>query len=502
MTFINPATERMLGWTETDLVDSKLHDRMHHNHADGTLYSYNDCPVCMACLSGQVQHQVSALFWRKNGSSFPVEYTSIPIRNDENELIGSVIVFRDVSQKILDEQERQRLEAQLRQAQKMETIGQLTGGIAHDFNNILSSMLGFTHLARKQTKSSTNLELLDYLNEIEIAGERARELISKLTVFSHAAKRKPEYIRVMKVIDESMRLIRPTIPASISINTVYDPGIEHAMLYIDPLHVQQIIMNLCINARDAMAGEGEISIELTMNRIDSLRCSSCLRKLNGKYLELIVKDNGCGIQKERTQAIFDPFYTTKQAGQGTGLGLAVVDGLVHESKGHIFLASEPGQGSEFRIVFPDFQDNDFSNSQCNEKPKLDIPIVSTQARIMVVDDEEAIGRFLKEFLSDFGYQVSCFQDSKAALNAFNRDKRCFDLVITDQTMPSMTGMELSREMLAISPEIPIILCSGYTDQVNQNEITEYGIRRYLNKPVELGELTSAISRLLAEQESG
>ncbi len=499
--FVNPAAERMLGWTTTDLVDAILHDKMYHSDVDGTPYSYQDCPVCMAYLRGQVQHQVSALFWRKDGSSFPAEYTSIPIRNDENELIGSVIVFQDVSQRIEHEQERQRLEIQLRQAQKMETIGQLTGGIAHDFNNILGSMLGFTHLAKQHAKNSTNLELQDYLNEVETAGERAKGLISKLTVFSHAAKRKPEYTQVMTVIDESVRLIRPTIPASITINTVYDPEIEHAILFIDPLHIQQVIMNLCINARDAMAGEGEISIELTIRKIDSLRCSSCLRKLNGEYLELIVKDNGCGIQKERTQAIFDPFFTTKQTGQGTGLGLTVVDGLVHESKGHIFLVSEPDKGSEFRIVFPEFNDEDISNSQSIEKPKLDVPVVSREARILVVDDEEAIGRFLKEFLSDLGYHVSCFQDGQSALNVFNQDKISFDLVVTDQTMPNMTGIELSREILALNPEIPIILCSGYTDQVNQNDITDYGIRRYLNKPVELGELTSTISSLLSEQES-
>lgn len=347
--FVNSATEQLLGWSAIDLVNSTLHFKMHHSQSDGTPYSKHDCPICMGYTSGQVQHKVSALFWRKDGSSFAAEYSSIPVSNDQSELIGSVIIFRDISQMVECEQQRQRLELQLRQAQKMETIGQLTGGITHDFNNILGSILGFTHLAKQQVKHSTNLELLQYIGEVETAGERAKDLISRLTVFSHASKRKPVNTQVMKVIDESVRLIRPTIPASITVNTVYDPGVERATLYADPMHIQQIIMNLCINARDAMNGAGQITIELTNNRIESQSCTTCHCVLNGMYLELIVRDNGCGIQQEQIEVIFDPFFTTKKAGQGTGLGLAVVDGLVHESKGHICLVSEPGKGSEFRI---------------------------------------------------------------------------------------------------------------------------------------------------------
>ncbi|MCH9697674.1 MAG: response regulator, partial [Gammaproteobacteria bacterium] len=394
--------------------------------------------------------------------------------------------------------ERQQLEAQLRQAQKNETIGQLTSGIAHDFNNILGSIIGYTSLAKRQLNNSTHVNLPQYLNEIETAGERAKDLISKLAVFTYPTKRNPELTQVTNIINESIRLLRPALPASIALTTEYEPGVELISVYVDPIHIQQVIMNLCINARDAMEGEGEINIELSTRRIEPQVCDTCRSTLEGECLELIVRDNGCGIPKEQIEIIFDPFFTTKETGQGTGIGLAVVDGLVHESKAHICLDSVPGEGSVFQIFFMELKKQSASNARVEQKQKPVIPFIAQKAHIMIVDDEEAIGRFLKEFLSDFGYEVSCFTDSETALKAFQNDTQAFDLVVTDQTMPNLTGVKLSREILALNPDVPIILCSGYADQINQAEIVDFGIRRYLNKPVDLGELSTEINRLLTD----
>ncbi len=281
VTLANPAAERMLGWAASDLIGSSLHYKIHHRQLEGSVYSVNDCPICMVSTDSQVHHKITEVFWRKDRTSFPVEYTSIPILNDQSELSGTVVVFRDISTQIESEKERQYLELQLRQAQKMETIGQLTGGIAHDFNNILCSMLGFTYLAKSQVNTSTSENLFEYLNEIETAGEKARDLISKLTVFSHSAKRYPENIQIMDIVDESIRLLRPTIPSSIAVNTYYEPGIENVSVYVDPMHIQQVVMNLCINARDALEDGGEISVELKISQENSQVCSSCQSKLEG-----------------------------------------------------------------------------------------------------------------------------------------------------------------------------------------------------------------------------
>ena len=397
-------------------------------------------------------------------------------------------------------EEHEHLQNQLLQARKMEAVGQLSGGIAHDFNNMLSSILGYAGLALERPDDLADSELDEYLQEVIRAGERARDVIGKMLSFSRARKGQAECIEVRPIICETIKMLRFTLPASIVLDV--DPGDESLAANIDPVQLQQIIMNLSINARDAMRNKGVLNIvarALTVaGRDGRLECQSCRETISpGDYIDLSVRDTGGGIDQELLDRIFDPFFTTKDIGKGTGMGLSVVHGIVHEAAGHILVESVRGEGMAFRILLP-------ASAGGGDEPATDtsslveLGAAIGAARILVVDDETSVAGFLRELLHLAGYEVVLAGDGAKALEIFQQQSGRFDLVVTDQTMPNLTGAELARQLLALSPDLPVILCTGYSEEVDEACARKIGIQGYMEKPVSSRVLLGRIAELLEE----
>lgn len=407
-------------------------------------------------------------------------------------------------------QERHELNRQLQQAQKMEAIGQLTGGIAHDFNNILASILGFTSLALQRFVRDDQPELQDYLSEVLHAGERARDLVSQMLAFSRTGSSNVHQLQLAPMVKEVTKMLKATLPSSIQLSSQIDADVPTVMM--DPVQLQQVLMNMCINARDAIGDKGRIDIRVRRMHIvkhdlhDSqtdassvvLRdiCDACHHDIEeGDYTELSVRDSGSGISDETLKRIFEPFFTTKDVNKGTGMGLSMVHGIIHQHEGHILVDTEIGIGTTFRLLFP------VGKPVSNHRPDIGLetsPITEglNGARILIVDDEESIARFMGDLFENRGGKPTIMVDSQAALDLFSQDPTAFDLVITDQTMPGLTGAELAQEMLALRPELPVILCTGYSEQVDEAKAKALGIRGYLTKPMDVKTLFNLVQSLI------
>ncbi len=395
--------------------------------------------------------------------------------------------------------EKEHLQNQLVQARKMEAIGQLSGGIAHDFNNMLSSILGYAGLALERTDDLPKESLDEYLTEVVLAGERARDLVGQMLSFSRTRKGVAARVEIRPIINEAAKMLRFTLPASIEL--IVDAGDDALAVNMDPVQLQQIIMNLSINARDAMHNKGRLSLSAQRVTISEnhtrQECRSCGEVVaTGNYIELSVKDSGDGIDQELLGRVFDPFFTTKGVGKGTGLGLSVVHGIVHETGGHILVSSMPNEGTIIRLLLPPAEGVPKKEDVTLISRSEIVQKVTETAHILVVDDEQSVAGYLKELLSMSGYDVMLASDGIEALELFKRQPEDIDLVITDQTMPKLTGSELSAELLALSPDLPIILCTGYSEDVNEVRAREIGIKGYMHKPVASRMLLGEIEKLL------
>jgi len=398
-------------------------------------------------------------------------------------------IWRDVTERRAGEIEREELQNQLVQSQKMEALGQLTGGIAHDFNNILASILGYTELAILKSESFYDEKLDEYLIQVQKSGERARDLISQMLAFGRTSNTKPQATKIDMIVIEVTKLLDSILPSTIEINLEFDKHIPAVM--IDPVQLHQIVMNLCINARDSMDGNGVITIKVLNVVTQETICTSCQQKIQGSYLELCVEDLGCGIDSSTIARIFEPFYSSKPVDKGTGMGLSVVHGIVHQVKGHILVDSIPDSGTRFSILFPitdELEHHSFSD--------IVPPRLINEGNILVVDDEESLTKFITELLDIHGFRVTVANSGSKALEIYKNNPENFDLVITDQTMPGMTGIELSKNLKQLNESLPIILCTGYSEQVSSENAHLHGISEYLTKPVSREVLLNTISQLL------
>ncbi|NOX08805.1 MAG: GAF domain-containing protein [Gammaproteobacteria bacterium] len=390
--------------------------------------------------------------------------------------------------------ERHHLNKQLRQAQKMEVIGQLTGGIAHDFNNILTSILGFTNLALERFVTDNQPELRKYLMEVSLAGERARDLVSQLLAFSRTSSGEAKPLQLSPMVHEVIRLLQATLPSSIQVCSQLETDLPAVMM--DPVQLQQILMNLCINARDAMGNRGRIDIETRYNQTQSQAvCVACHHDIEaGSYVELSVSDTGTGISQEVLSRIFEPFFTTKEVGKGTGMGLSMLHGIVHQHKGHILVDTKADSGTTFRLLFPVTENillhQEHSIVEINPAKSLN------HARILIVDDEESVAGFMSDLFESRDGDVTVLTNSQSALRLFKQDPSAFDLVITDQTMPGLSGAELARSLLIIRPELPVILCTGYSENMDEEKARALGISGYINKPMNVNTLLSMVIQRL------
>ncbi len=379
-------------------------------------------------------------------------------------------------------------ERQLQQVLKIQAIGTLAGGIAHDFNNILFPIVGYTELTMDEVSEDSVAH--KNLEEILKAAHRAKNLVQQILTFSRQSDQERKPIKVQSIITETLRLLRASIPASIEIIHKIQDDCGHIMG--DPTQIHQVIMNLCTNAYQAMQDKGG-KLEVILTEID-VGYEEMIDKVgmqHGKHLRLLVKDEGCGMEASVLDRIFEPYYTTKEQGKGTGLGLSVIHGIVKNHGGDITVKSTPGKGTIFQVYLPLIEDVD-----------PDVEFESTdgatkgEERILLVDDEEQIVAMEQQMLENLGYRVTARTDSAEALKVFAEHPQDFDLVITDMTMPHMTGDQLAQKMLDIEPNIPVILCTGFNQGITEEKALAMGIQKFVMKPVVKKELATTIRTVL------
>lgn len=408
------------------------------------------------------------------------------------------LIKRDLDQIEIDRQkeEEQRLaiEKRLSDSQKMEALGTLSGGIAHDFNNILSGIFGYSQLMNSHINDPVKVS--DYNHKIIKAAQRAASLIQQILSFSRQSEYKKQPVSLSNIVFEVLALIRSTIPSNIQIQENLN---TNAKILANSTQIHQVIMNLCTNAYHAIGNKsGKLIIKLEELELSSVPIEAERNSFPGRFLKLTVSDTGSGIEKGIREKIFDPYFTTKEIGSGTGLGLAVVKGIIKDHNGFIEFKTQMGVGTTFEIYFPITSDNDSnsvkSDSVCDE------PARGSES-IMVVDDEPSILETLTSTLSENGYKVSSFSDGKSALKSFFETPDRFDLIISDMSMPKMTGDKLSKEILKIRPKTPIIICTGYYERFSEKDAIASGIMKYIQKPVVGSELLNIIRELIDNKET-
>jgi PAS domain S-box-containing protein len=437
-------------------------------------------------------------------------YVGVPIRDSRNQVVGmlcaisrtrltppprteevmqimAVKAAAEIERKRL-EREKNKVESQLRQAQKMEALGTMAGGIAHDFNNILGIIIGYGEMAGWEVNQDSGLSYK--LQEIIKAANRAKELVKQILAFSRRTAHERKPVQLGLVVQDALRLLRASLPATIEIKTKMD---SKAVVLADPNQIYQVLMNLCANASQAMQDSGgTLNIALTDVYLEKEDLPPFSDLQPGPHVSLRVGDTGPGIDPAIMDRIFDPFFTAKEAGAGTGLGLAVVHGIVKSHEGAIEVESVPGRGTTVQVYFP-------AREMLVEEENAEVvSLPRGQERIMLIDDEPALAEVVKRMLEHLGYRVECCPGGMEALEAFRGylPENPFDLVITDMTMPHLTGADLSLELLKLQPHLPIILLTGFSEKINAAKAKSLGIREFLYKPIVMRELAALIRQVL------
>ncbi|NTV01343.1 MAG: PAS domain S-box protein [Chlorobiaceae bacterium] len=429
--------------------------------------------------------------WRTKAADGTIRWImskGTPFREADGTISRYLGIVVDITDKKQEEEKKQLLETQLRQAQRLETIGTLAGGIAHDFNNILTPILGYSEMGLLTFAGDDTGQ--EYFHEIMLAADRARNLVSQILAFSKAQEITPSVVSVPAVINEALKLLRPSIPASITIDKKIDP--ECGNILADPSQIHQVVVNLCTNAYQAM-GDAPGTIRIALEEVvpDEELLKSLPEPRADKYVQLSIADTGIGMDKATMDRIFEPFFTTKSPQKGTGLGLSVVHGIISGYNGMISVNSTPAQGTAFRIYLPVIDGH-------AEQDESEPPLATGNASIMFVDDEPASTRMISIMLTKLGFSIRAFNSPREALDCFRRDPSGFDLVITDLTMPVMNGVDLAAEIHDTKPDLPIILMTGYGRNLENIRCANWhGIRRFLKKPVKMGELSSIINEVIA-----
>ncbi len=416
----------------------------------------------------------------RDGQVCELELAVSPIRDASGRPIHAIAVERDVTQEAI-------LEERIRQWQKMEALGTLAGGIAHDFNNILLPILINTELTLAGEKPDS--PTAHRLNQVLEAARRGKDMVRQIITFSRQKEQERRPVEIAPIIRESMKFLRVSLPKSVEVSERIEAG--SAMAVADPTQVHQVLMNLGSNAAHAMREKGgTLEVGLSAVSLDEEATARHIDLKPGSYLKLTVRDTGHGMAPEVMSRVFEPFFTTKKQGEGVGMGLAVVHGIVKSHGGAISVASELGKGTTFTIFLPRI----VGAGQAGEDASQ--PISGGTERILFVDDEDIQVRAMNKLLEHLGYRVVGLSDPKAALELFGRQPGSFDLAIMDQTMPGMAGIDLAREMLKIRPGLPIILCTGYSESADEQQALASGVRAFMLKPFSVREIAQTIRRVL------
>jgi len=486
--FMNPVAEELSGWQESDAKAKPVEDIF--KICDEQTEEMIAIPVDQVLQDGKtIQMSANYYLISKNKQRIPVDFNIAPIRDKRSQLLGTVLNFKDMTIRKQSEKEQERLKTQLRQAQRLETIGTLAGGIAHDLNNILTPIVGYAGLALEDITEDS--PVYTYMEEINKAADRAGDLVKQILTFSRQVEQTRQPLDLKVIVKETLKLLKSTIPATITIKQYIKS--DCGLVLADPSQIHQVLMNLCTNAYQAMSGDGGV-LEVNMDTVelDEQAVEKLPNLKKGKHVCLTVKDTGHGMSAEVIERIFDPFFTTKSAGEGTGLGLSVVHGIIKAHEGEITVSSTVGQGSTFHIYFPTIK----SKKQAKLAEREQTPV--GDETILFVDDEVGITTMVEKALERYGYTVDTFTSSKAALNDFKHHPDKYDLVITDLVMPELTGSQLIKKIHAKRPDIPSVLITGYRDNITDKIQKQYHINEILIKPIVIHKLGKIIRQLLDE----
>ena len=472
----NSANERVYGYTAKEVIGKNIVDLIIPPEMRSDVQEI----IRHGAQTGEMPPASEISLLRKDGSHVSVlsSHAVVKQQNKEPELFCIDV----------DLTETKMLEARLRQAQKMEAIGTLSGGIAHDFNNILASMLGYAEVASLDLADEDKAK--EMLKRVIIGGKRAKDLVKQILTFSRQQDQERIPMKISHILVEALRLLKATLPSTIEIrqNVVGYTEIVKA----DPTRIHQIMMNLCTNAAHAMREDGGVlAVSVANVALDSGFVTEHPGLNVGPYAEITVSDTGHGMAPEVMERIFDPYFTTKEKGVGTGMGLAVVHGIVKSHGGAITAESKPGKGSSFYVYLPVIQ-------EAEKKPETgdNAPLPTGHARILFIDDEPTLADIGKQALEHLGYDVVAKTSSIEALELFRTKPEQFDLVITDATMPKMTGDRLARELMKIRSDIPIIICTGYSERITEEKTKKMGIKAFAMKPLTIRELALKVRETL------
>ena len=473
--YVNPAFERITGYGREEAIGRNPAFLKSGKHDEAFYRELWDTVSHGRVWTGHLIDK------KKDGTFLEEEASISPVLDAGGAITDYVAVKRDVTHEV-------RLEKTIRQTQKMEAIGTLAGGIAHDFNNILSAILGYTEISLDYADKGN--ALYDNLQEVLKATKRAGDLVRQILTFSRETEQELRPVQVRRIVREALKLLRASLPATIQIRQ--DLHSESAVL-AEPSQIHQIIMNLCTNSAHAMGERGGVlEVRLTDETLSSEFTDIHPELRPGAHIRLSVIDTGHGIEPALLERIFDPFFTTKKRGEGTGMGLSVVHGIVSSGGGIITVYSKPGQGTAFNVYLPVIRD------ETPQEEEIETPIPFGHERILFVDDEQPIAALGKQMLENLGYEVVTRTHSVEALELFRAKPNAFDLVITDMTMPDMTGKELAEHIMHIR-DVPIILCTGFSARINEEQAKAMGIRAFVMKPLLKRQLGETIRDVLEER---
>jgi len=478
VTNINTAGTNILGKTgQTNIVGRHFVELVHPDSRTALENDFN------AILTDKPR--IPMKFLHENGHHIEMEVSALNLGQGPDGRL--MIVARDVTDRLLADQERKRLETRMRHSQKLETIGTLAGGIAHDFNNILTPIFGYLHMAMQDVPqdSQTHKDLTHVMK----AAQRCKDLVQQILTFSRQDEQEIRPVQVHLVVKEVLKLLRGSIPATIEIRQNLDTTCPAVLA--DPSQIHQVLMNLCTNAAQSMAnGGGILEVTLGMYDIDRTNAEEIHVLAEGPHLKLSVKDTGCGMDTATLNRVFEPFFTTRFPGEGTGMGLSVVHGIVVNHGGNVTVESQAGKGAEFTVYLP------ATGRDVEQDTQSDEPTRIGKGRVLFVDDDQEITEMAKQMLERLGYSVLAETDSSRALDNFKSNPDNFDLVITDLTMPHIDGISLAREITAVRAGLPVILISGFDEAISEEEKQTSGICDSIKKPMRARDLSVAVWRAM------
>jgi PAS domain S-box-containing protein len=474
--YVNPAYSEITGYMEDEIIDRQISVLMYQGQDKDAYRSMWDALNTGGKWTGRLTNK------RKDGGNYHENVSVSSINDDMGRITNLVFVSRDVSEEV-------KLQDQLIQSQKMEAIGTLAGGIAHEFNNVLFAIMGHVELVMDDVPEGSRARL--NLEKVLNAVERCSDMVKQILTFSRPKRTKMIPLDLSPLVKDAINFLRSTIPTTIEINQRIEP--DQKSVLGDTTQIHQLLMNLCLNASQAMEnGKGTMSVELGEVVLDESFAALNPPLVPGRYMRLVVADTGCGISPEIEKKIFDPYFTTKEVGKGTGMGLAVVQGIVRNHNGAITVSSDLGKGSIFSVFLPVLENKESRH----EADSFDKIAPRGNEHILLVDDEPAVVEMLKIQLKRLGYKVTCSLKPEDALELFRQDPHRFDVVITDLTMPKMNGLELAEKLSFIRLGLPIILCTGMNQVVSTPDVKEAGISLVIQKPASRSEMAQAVRKVL------